>query len=339
MRKRPIFLLWLAMSLTLVSCFEEDQPVPPYVPPEDVESISFNESLYTHQSYLDFSSGHIVGVHANSEWVLAFDCADTGYHIRVNSADLWALAHTGSTDFNGDFSRIEEGAWQNDKSDGNPDSTAVGSWVSMEDSIPVYTREVMLLGLYNGTYAARYKVQFIGLSDTSYLFLAGELDQVIADTVHIQKDPAFNQVHYSLQEGQQRHLEPPREDWDLLFTQYFTILYTDDGIPAPYFVRGVWQNPWKVQSALDTTTHFLDIHLEEAWAMEYTQVQDAIGYDWKSVTVDEGSNSAEYRVRQGYTYLLRDPEGISYKFRFTSYVNSLGEKGYPSLEFANLDIE
>ena len=112
------------------------------------------------------------------------------------------------------------------------------------------------------------------------------------------------------------------------------------------FYSATVKNEWRrlVRDAyhrleLDTTLHFLDIHLEEAMGMEYSDTQDAIGHDWKSVTVDEGSNSAEYRVRPGYTYVLRDTESTSYKFRFMSYVDSLGVKGYPSLEFANLNLE
>ena len=71
----------------------------------------------------------------------------------------------------------------------------------------------------------------------------------------------------------------------------------------------------------------------------FFSTQDYIGHDWKSVTVDEASNSAEYKVRPGYTYLVRDANNELYKFHFKSYFNSSGIKGYPSIEFAGLPPE
>jgi len=117
----------------MVSCFEEDQAVPPYVPPDDVESVEMQSSIYTNQVYFDFSSGSIVAENENIEWVLAFDCLDAGSQIRVNSSDLWGLAHTGLTDMSLDFSGEANYSWESDNADGNPDSTAVGDWVSLAE--------------------------------------------------------------------------------------------------------------------------------------------------------------------------------------------------------------
>ncbi len=325
------------MALVLISCFEEDQAVPPYVPPEDVESVSIQNSIYTNQIYFDFSSGDIVAENKNSEWVLAFECPDTGYHIRVNSSDLWGLAHTGSTDMSLDFSVRANIHWRSDKADGNPDSTAVGEWVSFVEGQPVYTHEVMLLGQYDGiSYLPVKKLQFIGVDETNYIFLIGDPEMSDPDTVTVQKDNAFSYVHFSTENNEIKQLEPLKNEWDILFTQYFTILFTDDGIEAPYYVRGVWLNSNMVESALDTTTHFLDINAQNALDNEFSSLQDAIGHDWKSVEVDEGSNSAEYKVREGYTYIIRDVDGDLYKLRFKSYFNQSGEKGFPSFEYSKL---
>ena len=83
------FATLLFLTMLMHSCFEEDQAVPPYVPPDNVETISIPSSIYTHQIYFDFSSGLIVAAHENTEWVLAFECLDTGFHIWINSAHLW----------------------------------------------------------------------------------------------------------------------------------------------------------------------------------------------------------------------------------------------------------
>ncbi|MFH0758836.1 MAG: HmuY family protein [Bacteroidota bacterium] len=328
----------LFMITALVSCFEEDQQVPPYLQPGDVSSVFFHNSLYTHQSYFDFSSGSIVAENENNEWVLAFECPGSGFHIRVNSSGLWGLAHTGSTDISMDFTGTAAYSWKSDKSDGNPDSTAAGEWVTFPEGEPVYSREVMLLGQYDGiAYQAKKKVQFIEVDEASYTFLLCDTGLSGPDTVEIFKNEDFNYVQYSLDNNEQKLLEPLKSDWDLLFTQYFTILFSDDGIPTPYYVRGVWLNPNGVESALDTSTHFFDINASSALEYKFSALQDAIGHDWKSVEVDEASNSAEYRVRAGYTYVVRDSRGGLFKFRFRSYFNPSGQKGFPSFEFAPLE--
>lgn len=329
--------IMLFMALVLVSCFEEDQAVPPYVPPEDVESVAIQNSIYTNQIYFDFSSGSIVAENKNSEWALAFECLDKGYHVRVNSSDLWGLAHTGSVDMSADYSAKATYTWKSDKADGNPDSTAVGEWVSFVEGKPVYTNEVMLLGKFDGiTYIAEKKVQFISVDEVSYHFLVSDLELSNADTVEVLKNESLNQVHYSFVHNEVKLLEPPKNQWDILFTQYFTILFTDDGIEAPYYVRGVWLNPNMVASGLDTITHFLDINARIALENDFSMTQDAIGHDWKSVEVDEISNSAEYKVREGYTYIIKDNEMLLFKFRFKSFFNQSGEKGFPSFEYSKL---
>lgn len=328
----------LFMSLMLVSCFEEDQRVAPYVPPDSVESVFIQNSIYTNQIYFDFSSGSIVAENENTEWVLGFECTESGFHIRINSSDLWGVSHTGSADMNADYSDSGEYSWLSDKSDGNPDSTAVGAWVRFDGEEAVYTNEVMLLGQYDGiNYNASRKVQFIHVDEQSYTFLVDDLELTHPDTVKINKNERFNYVYYAIKDHEVKLLEPDKDSWDLLFTQYFTILFTDDGIPAPYYVRGALLNPNLVQSALDTITHFLDISTSNVQAYAFSSAQDVIGHDWKSVEVSESTNSAEYKVRPGYTYIVRDTERKLYKFRFKSFFNESGQKGYPSFEFSKLE--
>ncbi len=335
--KLKSFGILLFLAGFLVSCFEEDEAVPPYVPPDHVESVFIQNSIYTHQIYFDFSSGSIVAENNNSEWVLGFECLDTGFRIRTNSSDLWGIAHTGSTHMSLDFSDTGVYTWISDKADGNPDSTAVGAWVSATGGAAEYTREVMLLGQYDGiSYQAVKKVQFIHVDELSYTFLVSDLEESLPDTVEVLKNKAYNHVYYSKENDELKCLEPPKDQWDILFTQYFTVLYTDDGIPAPYYVRGVWINPNSTGSALDTSNHFFDVNVSTALAYDFSSKQDAIGHDWKSVEVNEATNSAEYKVRPGYTYIIRDTAGDLYKLRFKSYFNSSGEKGYPSFEYSEL---
>ena len=334
------WVIWVLLALLMASCFEEDQPVRPYVLPADVDTLSLQSSIYHHQLYFDFGSGSIVAQNLNSDWILSFECAAAGYHIRVNSSDFWGIAPTGSTNLDSVFTDDPVYDWRQDSSSGHPDSTAVGEWVSFDQGVPAYTNEVYLLGRFDGIeYQLARKVQFTSVSETTYTFLIADPDQSPADTIEVIKDDLYNYRQFSLENNEVIQLEPEKDRWDLLFAQYFTILYTDDGIPAPYYVRGALLNPNQVEAALDTLTHFLDVDYSHALQRTFSSAQDAIGHDWKSVTVDEASNSAEYKVRPGYTYIVRDTNNDLYKLRFTSYFNASGIKGYPSIEFARLDPE
>ena len=326
--------------LTVVSCFEEDQAVPPYELPENVDSLSILHSIYHYQVYFDFSSGNVVAENENTEWVLSFECGESGYHIRINSSNFWGVAHTGSSKMDSIYSVNPDLIWKQDKSDGNPDSTAIGSWVSFEDATPKYTNEVYLIGTYDGiAYNLSKKVQFISVNEEAYTFLIGDPDGSDPDTIEVVKDKRVNYIQFSMEDNSTLQLEPDKEEWDILFSQYFTILYTDDSIRAPYYVRGVLLNPNLVEAALDSTINFLDVNYSNASQNIFFSSQDYIGHDWKSVTVDEASNSAEYKVRPGYTYIVRDANNVLYKFRFKSYFNKSGIKGYPSIEFAKLNTE
>jgi len=338
--KLKVFGIWIFLALVMVSCFEADEPVPAYELPAGVDTLSLQNSIYYHQVYFDFSTGGIVSENENEAWVLAFECADSAYHIRINSSDYWGIAHTGSNDMESVFTSDPEYLWKADKSDGNPDSTAVGSWVSFEEGVPDYTNEVYLLGQYEGiNYQLAKKLQFISVNEEAYRFLMDDPDGSDPDTIEVLKDERFNYTQFSVETKSSIQIEPEKEEWDILFQQYFTILYTDDGVPTPYYVRGVLLNPNGVEAALDTIIHFLDMDYTSAIQNEFSSAQDAIGHDWKSVEVDEATNSAEYKVRPGHTYLVRDTNNELYKLRFKSFFNKSGVKGSPSIEFARLSPE
>ncbi len=333
-------IVFIFMEVVLSSCFKEDIAVEPYMPPENVQTVSLQSSIYTTQIYFDLSTGEIMGENENSEWVLSFECGIEGWHIRVNSSDFWGIARTGSTNFDSVFSGNKAYTWLFDSSDGDPDSTAIGRWVDINSGQAVYSGEVFLAGQYNGIfYEPLMKLQFLYVDEFSYKFITGRTDDSYADTVIIAKVNSLNHVHYSFNGNKVMSLEPGKNDWDILFTQYSTILYTGEGVPTAYFVRGVFLNPDYTESALDTITDFIEIDYSKALLNTFSGRQDAIGYDWKEVKIDDQSNTAEYKIRAGYTYIIKDTEGDCYKLRFKNYFNMFGVKGYPTFEFTKLISE
>jgi hypothetical protein len=81
---------------------------------------------------------------------------------------------------------------------------------------------------------------------------------------------------------------------------------------------------------------FQSINRDAVQSLEFTTIQDEIGYDWKDVTGDVTSGNISYVIIEGLNYIIRDQEGFYYKLRFISFYNNEGEKGYPTFEYQKL---
>ena len=314
----------------LTSCFKEDEPIKP----RSHEDFTVSESIYTHQSFFDLATRQIVSVNPVDAWDLGFESSADGWHIIINSGKYLGIYSSGTTDFNGFTSVPSSGNWKFDKSDGDLDSTAVGKWLSPESNIP--TNELFVVGVNDGVkYLPLKKIVFTSLSAGVYSFKYANLDGSNQVTFSITKDPTKNFVYFSFSdEGKEVTVEPSKNNWDFVFTQYSTMLYTDQGVPTPYFVRGVLSNRNGVETALDTLIGFINITSSDLSDLQFSTKSDAIGHDWKSVNID--GNAATYAIRQKNTYVIKSTDGLYYKLRFTGFFNDQGSPGYPRFEVKEL---
>jgi len=340
MHRKHLFAL-VSLLLILSSCFKEDERIPAH-DPGDVKTVSIElKNDYRYQVYFDLNSGQVVSTNLKREWDLGFECSPQGWHIILNTANFMVASGTGSTDFNAPIDTTGY-VWHFDKSDGNLDSTAIGEWFSWSqpDSSKVYTHEVYVIDRgYDelGNLRGLRKVVFQKLEGDEYTFRYANLDGSNENSFTVTRDPSVNFMCFSFDGGgQQVNLEPPKYSWDLLFTQYTTLLYTNEGEPYPYIVTGVLSNRTGIEVAQDTLYDFLTIDRNEAINLEYNTIQDEIGYDWKDVVGDPTSGSVSYEIIQGINYVVKDQEGFFYKLRFISFYNNNGEKGYPTFEYQKL---
>lgn len=337
-RHKPIIYIILTTSLFLGGCFEEDEKVPPHVPGDEL-SFAFEKSIYFTQSYFDLSSNSIIAENGNAEWVLRFGAGSGDWLIGINSANYWGVYNTGSDDPDSIPEKNpapEE--WIFDHSSGDPDSSAFAGWVIFTEEDTSYTHYIYLLGSYDGiSYKASWAVQFTHVDENSYKFRIRAITEDDWQAFEIPKSPNRNYQYFSMAGGGKTvPIEPDQDLWDLQFSQYGSIIYTDDGIPTPYYVRGVLLNRHIVSAAVDTVNAFANITFEDVAGYSFSKQQDFIGYEWKDVEVDINSNTAVYTVIPGITYIIMDTEGFFYKFRFVSYYNDLGEKGFPVIEHLRL---
>lgn len=315
-------------ALVIYGCFKEDTPIEPV----SRNGIRIENSMYQFQSFYDFSSDSVFAS-PNESWDLAFESSSGGWRVRMNSSNFLGIYRTGRSDFESTEFTIQNNNWLYDASSGNPDSTAIGNWKEFtgEDA------RVFILGVYDGVrYRPFKKLKFLEVTDTSYRFLFANINNTDVNDVSMKKNPEYNYSYYSLSKKDEVMVEPASNRWDILFTQYTTTLFTDAGVPTPYIVRGVYLNPANVAAMLDSTTQYSQITMQHVVQDKLSNIQDYIGYNWKSVEINQSANTANYAVRRNYSYIIRDTQGDFYKLRFLSYVNDSLRVGYPLFEKARL---
>jgi hypothetical protein len=314
----------------LTSCFKEDEPIKP----GNKEIFKVSESIYTHLTYFDLSTRKIVSVIPSDAWDIGFESADTGWHIIINSGKYIGIYSSGTSDFDGLKTVPATARWKYDKSDGDPDSTAVGNWLSPESGNP--TNEVYVVGINDGIkYEPFKKIVFMSLTSGVYSFRYADIDGSSPGSFSLTKDASKNFVYFSFSEGgKEVSAEPEKNSWDFVFRQYSTTLYTDEGIATPYLVRGVLINPNGVTAALDTLIGYTGLRGSDIQDLKFSRGSDVIGHDWKSVEIE--GTTATYAVRPKNTYVIRDTGGLFFKLRFTGFFNDSGAPGYPGFEFGEL---
>jgi hypothetical protein len=228
-----------------------------------------------------------------------------------------------------------------DNSNGDINSTAIGEWANFTDPLnPIFYSKVYIIDRGKNKDGISYgfkKVVFEKLENSKYTIKFANLDNSDEHTFDISKDETKNFVLFSFDNGGNVTIqEPKKQDWDLLFTKYTTLLYDNNNVPTPYPVRGVYINKG-LSVAVDSVSSFENIDLAKANTYNYSSNQDAIGYNWKNYI------NNDYVVLYYYNYIVKNRDNIYFKIRFTNYKNSdesnpeYGKNGYVSFEMQRID--
>lgn len=333
--KKILYLLLSILAIAFQSCFKEDNKVIPHERGNiQTDTIGMTQD-YKNQVYFDLGDAKVVATNLKSNWDIGFDCSAEGWHIILNTSSFMKVADAGIVPFAQAMDTANR-KWYFDKSDGNPDSNAVGRWFNIAGSDTVSNHHVYILdrGMdENGDPLGFRQVIFDSLKNNIYHFRVCFLDGGSPASYSVPKDPSRNYIYFSFKFGGViQPYEPPKNNYDLLFTQYTTLLFTDLGEAYPYLVTGVLLNRNGVMAVRDTVHAFETLTAEQAQTLTLSSAMDIIGYDWKYYNFDTGS----YTVKTNRVYVIRDTEGFYYKLRFIGFYNSSGEKGYPVIEFQRL---
>jgi hypothetical protein len=323
---RLIFFLGI---VTLASCEKQDEP---YVlpPPGNVEQAQVQMGdNYEMEIFFRFEDKLTVSAPMNA-WDLEFETAPEAFMLRMNGGKQVQVFNTGSTDFGQHYSTSGV-SWQWDSPDGNPDSAAFRNWfntTTMTSKLFVY-----LIDRGPDATSDRYKkMQLVSVDQQQYVFKYANPDGSASGTFTIVKDTNFNYIYFTFNDGGKLvHPEPGKNKYDILFTRYRYIYY--DLIPQlPYSVNGVLINPFNTAVAADSVTSFDSIDYSFAKNMHYNTAYDAVGFDWKTYNF----STSYYEVNPEKCYVLKNQDGIYYKFRFIDFYDANGIKGSPEFEFQRL---
>jgi len=307
-------------------------PHPPGSVETDTIPMSYN---YKFQVYFNLDSGIIVSQNLKTESDLGFECSPTGWKIILNAADFMKAADLGIVPFGQaqDTARVN---WKFDKSDGNPDSLAFGTWYLTVNGDTVSNNHVYAVDRgfdENANPLGIYQVIFDSLAGNKYYFRFATIGGGPVSCGIVAKDGGVNYLYYSLTSGGSlKRLEPSKDQYDLVFTQYTTLLFTDIGEAYPYLVTGVLTNRNNFEVAIDSIHEFSSITLAQSLQLPFSSTLDAVGYEWKRYDFETGA----YTVNSNVTYIIRNDTGRSFKLRFVGFYSSTGEKGYPVIEHQNL---
>ncbi len=329
----------LLIFIGTTGCFKEDVKIAPHpVDTTKVEMIAMTQ-YYVNQVYFNLANHEQVSQNIKSDYDLMFSSIDTGFAIRLNSASFMMAAPTNATDFEQVTDTLGLD-WRFDASSGNPDSLAFPDWMRISGSDTSYPQQVFVInrgidGL--GNPLGLRKVIFRKMVGDRYYFSYCRMDNSDLHEVEVAKDPGYNTIQFSFETNETVQTEPTTDNWDLLFTQYTTMLTTDEGQDYPYLLTGVLINTSDVAVHFDSTMVFNDVTVDDVLYLPFTRQPDAIGYDWKELFGDINGGDFYYKCRPNYNYFIQTRTGVYYKLRFTSfYEPETGEKGYPTFEYRRL---
>ncbi len=299
-------------------------PVPPHEPGEvQTVQVRMGED-YRNSIHFSIVTGQVLRGHVKTTWDLGFAAQEGEYLIRLNGSKVMAAAATDALWLR-DVSAATGADWKVDMPSGHPDSTAIGYW--RDGKVRLIDLGFSISGQPLGLAKMRAEV-----AEGGHLLHFAPLASTDSSTVLIPRDPTIKMVCVSLDgAGNIVPIEPHRDDWQLLFTQY-THIFIEEGEVIPYLVTGVLTNSATVQATRLDKADFASIDLEMAEALDYSPAANIIGYDWKTYSFDTGS----FIIHSEISYVLRLADGTFYKLRFLDFYTQGGEKGAPLFEFQRL---
>lgn len=308
--------LFLLSAAAMTGCIKEEKAVAPHDPGNvATATVDMNED-YKWQLYYHLQTQRIVGRNLKSDWDLGLEASPNGYHVILNPARMTTALPLPQAE-------VAQVSWQDttgfgagrkaDHAGGSLDSTAIGDWRG--------SGKVYLVGNSEGDF---YKVQFREVTAEKYRLRFGNLKTGATDSLEVTKDSLYNFMFVSLKDRKKVQAEPPKKDWDLVFTMYTHYFPVEQML---YSVTGCLLNRYKTGAVMDSTVDFATITHQDLSRYQFSAAINTIGYKWKEYSFTTGS----YVVFPRMNYIIRNSEGVYFKLHFIDFTKD-GVKGNPRWE-------
>jgi len=318
--------LILSYILILIACERPEKAIAPFDRGSVAAAVVSMSSNYKFQVFYNLDSGKVIKSVNRMDWDLAFDCSNQHILLTNNGRGIY-VAKTNKTD----LTQINDTFglkfyWGQPSL--NLDSLAFGTWWNEPTKVFVINMGYDLTGTPLGFVKCIPEL----LSDKSLKFTWSALSSNSPKSMTVPKDNRFIFNYISLLNEKIADVEPLKENWDLVFTQYVKLLFAPL-YPATrnYEVVGILQNTSRIETAFDFKTSFKEINSSSIPSVFY-KYRDAIGFDWK--WFDIGANS--YTVNPAMNYILKTKDGFYFKLHFLDFYDDLGVKGSPKFEFQKI---
>ncbi len=303
----------------------------------EASMVGSNEADYQMQVYYDLSTNQARASHLRDAWDLGFSCETNNPNAFINSAMLQSIAPTGKTDFFASYSASDYDFFFE-----NPAQFYEEGILAQDFAQGAAQGEVFIINLGRDLKNQRrgHKLlKFNSFESGVYRFMVADLNQANLQEFEIKSDSRYNNVYVSFAQGDSTLLlEPPKEDWDLLFSRYMTKLF-DGSDSLDYSVTGCLLNPYLVEAyqfeafEQDTTFSWSMVTINEVEYGRLSVRADVIGHDWKSFSLETSS----FTINKRNVYFIKDPDEILYRFRFSGFYDQNGNKGNVLFEYLPLN--
>ncbi len=309
---------------SLTGCIKEERPVTPHEP-GDVTTRTVDLSQdYRYQIFYSLEKDSVISRNLKTDWDFSFESHTEGSKVFLNSSRFMSAWNTGKDDF--DAVNDTTGFYKNRRWDASnqTDSVAIGDVKNLSRIFWVdrgYDE--------NGDELGYIKIKFVSVDNGKYVIQIQKQGDSKINTHEIVKNYSRNFSYFSFKTNGQVTIEPNKNDWDLLFTQY---IHNFKDPYLPYLVTGVLLNPYNTQAVVDSTLDFNKIDITVANNLKLRANPDVIGYAWKEF----GFSNSIYKVYAHWNFIIRDSKSLFYKLHFIDFYNDKGTKGYPKFELQKL---
>lgn len=220
--------------------------------------------------------------------------------LDTNGLSTWAQMFNDPTDWeNGAFSR---------NATGHPDY----GWGKYNDVTHNLTGDsIFVIKLRDGSFKKLWIVKKLSAADVyifKYANLDGSDEQIITQDLNAQIATDF--YGYSLQTNEPIGFQPPKADWDILFTKYVSV--QSNG--SPYPVIGVLSK----EDVKVKHFHPVPLTYSDFGAGTWDSTRSKIGWNWKVFDM----KSFSYIVPDTNVYFVKPESGDIYKLYFTAFAGT-----------------